>query len=300
VFERRSTPTLAFRFTRADGKWTLAREERPLETRVVEIAGTAGPSLFDAVKRAGESPTLAVTLADLIAGELNPYVDLQPGDRWKLIVEKRFLGGKFWRYGRVLAAEWAAAGGRVWRAFWFQPKDGTSGGYFTEHGEGAARVLLRTPLKLVRLPPGEQRHRLHPLARIDHGVAGVDFPAPAATPVAALGAGRVTFVGPRVSGMAVVVQHTGGYESSYAHLSRVSRGLAVGQEVRTSQVIGWVAPAALPAGPYVHVSVRYNGAAIDPLKLKAPRTAPLSPRHRIEFADSITPRIQSLAALEAR
>ena len=100
--------------------------------------------------------------------------------------------------------------------------------------------------------------------------------------------------------MAVVIAHANGLETTYAHLQRVSRGLATGQEVRSSQVIGWVGAAPPPTGAHVHLTVRQNGVAVDPLKLKAPRTPALSARHRVEFADAIAPRIQSLAALEAR
>jgi len=295
----RVSSALSWRLTKTDGKWSAARDDRPLETRVVEVAGVVGSSLFDAVKRAGEAPALASMLADLIANELNPWTDLQPTDRFKLIVEKRMLGGRFWRYGRVLAIEWLGRTGG-WRAFWFSPQDGSPGGLYTDHAEGAQRLLARTPLKLVKLPAGFDRHRAHPIAHLEHAVAGADYAGPPGTPVVAMGAGRVTFVGPRGATMAVVIAHAGGLETTYAHLARVSRGLAAGQEVRPSQVIGWVASAPPPTGSHVHLSIRYNGVAVDPLKLKAPRTAGVSARHRVEFADSIAPRIQSLASLEAR
>ena len=66
------------------------------------------------------------------------------------------LGGRFWRYGRVLAAEWSGRG-VPWRAYWFAPQDGSPGGLYTEHAEGATRVLLRSPLPGKNWLPGLPR-----------------------------------------------------------------------------------------------------------------------------------------------
>jgi len=300
ALDYRVTPALAFRVER-DGKgWRAIRDEKPIETRVHEIGGTVGSSLYDAVRRSGESTQLVSWFVDMLAWDMNFYIDCHAGDTYRIIVEKRYLGGKFYKYGRVLAAEYRGRVG-TFRAFWFQPRDGSPGNYYTEHGESVEKSLLKTPLKFVRVSSGFDRHRFHPVLHTERAHLGVDYAAPVGTPVWASASGKVTFVGPRGgAGNAVVIQHGGGLESTYMHLSRFARGLAAGQSVRQKQVIGYVGATGLATGPHLHFSLRKNGAFTDPLKFKPERSQPLSPAYRVEFADAITPRLTTLASIETR
>jgi murein DD-endopeptidase MepM/ murein hydrolase activator NlpD len=297
----RVSPALAFHLTRApEGGWVAVRDEKPIQTRVTEIGGVVGSSLVEAVRRSGESTALVSWFVDMFAWDINFYIDSQAGDRFKMIVEKRYLGGKFYKYGRVLAAEYSGRMG-TFRAFWFQPSDGTPGGYYTEHGENVVKSLLKTPLKYVRVSSSFDRHRFHPILHVEKAHLGVDYAAPVGTPVWATADGRVTSVGPRAgAGNAIVVTHAGGMESTYMHLSRFAKGLRVGQEVRQKQVIGYVGMTGLATGPHLHFSLRVNGQLVDPLKLKPARAEPLSEQYRTEFADAIAPRLTELAAIETR
>jgi murein DD-endopeptidase MepM/ murein hydrolase activator NlpD len=303
ALDYRMTPALAFHVER-DGAagWRATRDEKPLETRVAEVGGVVGSSLYDAVKRSGESTSLVGWFVDMFAWDLNFYVDSQAGDHFKIIVEKRYLGGKFYKYGRVLAAEYQGRTG-TFRAFWFQPKDGSlnGGGYYTEHGENVIKSLLKTPLKYVRVSSGFDRHRFHPILHTEKAHLGVDYAAPAGTPVWATANGKVTAIGPRGgAGNAITLAHPNGLESVYMHLSRFARGLAAGQPVRQKQVIGYVGASGLATGPHLHFSLRQNGAFVDPRAFKPARETPLAPAYRVEFADAIAPRLTALAAIEVR
>lgn len=296
--EYRVSPALAYHVVRdAAGGWKAQKEEKPLEVRVAEIGGVVGSSLWDAIRRTGESTSLVGWFTDTFAWDINFYVDCNAGDRFRMLVEKKYLGGKFYKYGRVLAAEYQARSG-TYRAFWFQPADGSPGSYYTEHGESIVKSLLKTPLKYVRVSSTFDRHRFHPILHVERAHLGVDYAAPLGTPVWATAAGRVSFVGPRGgAGNAVIIDHANGMSSTYMHLSRFARGLAVGQQVRQKQVIGYVGMTGLATGPHLHFSVRINGAFVDPLKLKPAREAPIAPKYRQEFADVIGPRLAQLAAI---
>jgi murein DD-endopeptidase MepM/ murein hydrolase activator NlpD len=93
---------------------------------------------------------------------------------------------------------------------------------------------------------------------------GVDFPAPAGSPVGAAGRGVVKFAGWNTGGYGylVVISHRLGYESWYAHLSQilVSRGQAVVGGSR----IGAVGSTGRATGPHLHFEVRLHGTPIDP------------------------------------
>jgi murein DD-endopeptidase MepM/ murein hydrolase activator NlpD len=302
ALDYRTTPALAYHVERTlvpQPGWSVRVDEKPIETRVIEVGGVVVNSLYDAVKRAGESTSLVSWFVDMFAWDMNFYTDCQAGDRFKVIIEKRYLGGRFYKYGRVLAAEYKGRVG-TFRVFWFQPKDGSSpgGGYFTEHGESIVKSMLKIPLKFVRISSSFDRHRFHPILHTERAHLGVDYAAPVGTPVWATAGGSVSFVGPRGgAGNAIILAHPGGMESIYMHLSKFARGLHPGQPVRQKQVIGYVGATGLATGPHLHFSVKQNGAFVDPLKLHPQREAPLAARYRMEFADVIAPRLTALAAI---
>jgi peptidoglycan hydrolase-like protein with peptidoglycan-binding domain len=93
---------------------------------------------------------------------------------------------------------------------------------------------------------------------------GWDYPAPPGLPVAAAGSGRVTWSGwvNGGYGILVVVSHSAGVRTLYAHLSRTS--VAVGQRVVAGQEVGLVGSTGASTGPHLHFEVRVRGAAVDP------------------------------------
>jgi murein DD-endopeptidase MepM/ murein hydrolase activator NlpD len=292
--EYRTTPATLFRVERKNDQWKATRETAEIETRVVQIGGTIDSSLHEAVKRTGESTQLAAFFVDMFAWDINFYIDTHAGDRFKMVVEKLFLDGKFYKYGRVLAAEYSGKVG-TYRTFWFE-SEGLRGAYYNERGESVVKSLLKTPLKYVRISSSFDRHRFHPILHTERAHLGVDYAAPQGTPVWATAGGRVAFKGPRGgAGNCVIVSHPGGMESIYMHLSKFARGLEVGESVRQKQVVGYVGMTGLATGPHLHFSVKMGGHFVDPLRLKPAREAPIPARHRAAFVTAITERLDALA-----
>ena len=60
----------------------------------------------------------------------------------------------------------------------------------------------------------------------------------------------------------VKVQHAGGYETYYAHCSKLFA--SVGDEVNQGDMIAYVGSTGRSTGPHVHLEVRYNGTTLDP------------------------------------
>jgi murein DD-endopeptidase MepM/ murein hydrolase activator NlpD len=94
---------------------------------------------------------------------------------------------------------------------------------------------------------------------------GVDLPAPTGTPVHAAAVGRVVLAAPTSGGYGnlVVVKHSNGVETLYAHLSRIL--VAAGQPVTVGSLLGLVGATGETTGPHLHFEVRVRGAAVDPL-----------------------------------
>ena len=93
---------------------------------------------------------------------------------------------------------------------------------------------------------------------------GLDFPEPKGTPIHAGGVGVVSFAGLNTGGYGnlVVVKHRLGFESWYAHMSRIAA--SVGQRVSGGMTIGYVGSTGHSTGPHLHFEVRHFGTPVDP------------------------------------
>ncbi|MDC0766628.1 transglycosylase family protein [Streptomyces sp. HD] len=96
---------------------------------------------------------------------------------------------------------------------------------------------------------------------------GVDFPVPTGTSVKSVGAGQVVSAGWGGSfGYQVVIRHSDGRYTQYAHLSAIS--VKAGQSVGAGQRIGRSGSTGNSTGPHLHFEVRTGpgfGADIDPV-----------------------------------
>lgn len=98
------------------------------------------------------------------------------------------------------------------------------------------------------------------------GHSGVDVAAPFGSPIVAADAGTVTRTGWHTQGeggLSVCVQHAGGLETCYYHVSTFLVG--VGQRVARGQPIALVGMSGRSRGPHVHWEAKLNGKVIDPL-----------------------------------
>ena len=105
--------------------------------------------------------------------------------------------------------------------------------------------------------------RVHPILnrRLFH--TGVDIAAPAGTTISSIAPGTITFAGwLRGYGRVVVVKHSSGLSSRYAHCQDIK--VEVGQRVNTGDKLATVGTTGLATGPHVHLEIRRNGRPINP------------------------------------
>jgi len=106
--------------------------------------------------------------------------------------------------------------------------------------------------------------RAAPLAGASRLHPGLDLAAPYGSAVVARSPGLVVAAGWAGGyGNRVVIDHGGGLETRYGHLSRIV--VSVGQHVEPGTLLGAVGSTGLSTGPHLHYEVRLNGAAINPL-----------------------------------
>ncbi len=106
--------------------------------------------------------------------------------------------------------------------------------------------------------------RIHPVRGTKSLHTGTDFGGRTGDTVIASRAGEVAFSGwyNNVYGNVVIINHGGGYQTFYAHLSRtlVSKGQVVDQGSRIAQV----GSTGMSTGAHLHFEVRKDGQSLDP------------------------------------
>lgn len=106
----------------------------------------------------------------------------------------------------------------------------------------------------MRHSPIDGVHRMHD---------GIDLAAPAGTTVFAARGGQVLASGEdTVLGRYLIIEHEGGWQTIYGHLSYVS--VMLNQMVLSGTMIGKVGSTGLSTGPHLHFEMRMGGFSRDP------------------------------------
>ena len=115
--------------------------------------------------------------------------------------------------------------------------------------------------------------RIHPISGQRRHHNGIDLGAPGGTPILAMADGVVTIANATDSwgggwGFFVRIRHEGGFETLYAHASRVI--VRPGQRVSQGEVIAFVGTTGSSTGNHLHFEVIRNGTPIDPMQFFRP------------------------------
>jgi murein DD-endopeptidase MepM/ murein hydrolase activator NlpD len=105
--------------------------------------------------------------------------------------------------------------------------------------------------------------------RKDNGVTiqhlGVDLDAIEGTPIYAINDGQVVFVEElTVFGKTIIIDHGLGIYSLYLHLSEFN--VSEKESLSKGEIIGFSGNTGWSTGPHLHLSIKINGASVDPLK----------------------------------
>lgn len=254
----------------------------PSTTEIVTVAGKVQDSLFNAVEDAGESPELALRLAQIFGYDLDFYTDTREGDTFRVVLEKkRYKSGEIAAYGKIYAAEYANAG-RAYQALLFRDANGRPA-YYSADGKSLQKAFLRSPLKFgAPITWHFSRARFHPILKRYRPHMGIDYGAPIGTPVQTIGSGRVVFAGRKGGeGNMVHIAHANGYETMYLHLSRMF--VRPGQRVEIGKTIGLVGSTGLSTGPHLDFRILQRGQYRNFERLGLPPADPVSKRLMPEF-----------------
>lgn len=247
--------------------------QHPLMTEAAAVGLTLGPhaDLQLAVADAHEQPELATNIAQVLAFDMDFMTEARPGDQIQVIVEKRFLGPRFHRYGPILAVRYIGAAGKF--AYYRYQAKTQDPGYFSSDGKPMRRSFLRSPIAYHEVPV-EARGLLAPTIEVVTGKVGATYVRPEGAPVVALADGVVRVAeNAGDSGNIIEVVFADGVVARYSHLLSIVGGVQVGSEVRQGQLIGMVGH----SGKTAHNRLRLelwqekegNITSLDPLLMTA-------------------------------
>ena len=133
----------------------------------------------------------------------------------------------------------------------------------------SAEAAYAWPVVLLRPSGGAVTSRFgwrtHPIFGSPEFHTGIDIATRYGSPVVAARAGVVVFVGWKSGyGRIVVLDHGGGLETMYSHLS--ASLVAPGQEVEEGDEIGRIGSTGWSTGPHLFFEVRRNGVPLDPAR----------------------------------
>jgi len=274
------SPWLGFAAMADEEGWSVKRLETTPDVRVAVVHGRVERSLFNAIDEMDEQPQLVIALVNIFEWDFDFTADTRTGDRFRLIVEKKYAGDVFVSYGRILAAQYASDKRLLTGIGWGQDRFG----YYDGTGRSLRKSFLKSPLEFTRITSRFTYARPHPILGGTLPHLAVDYAAPSGTPVRAVADGTISKAGwDGGYGILVRIRHRSGYETGYAHLSRVAAGIRVGARVNQRQVIGYTGSTGLSTGPHLHYEVVKGGQRVNPLNERFIPGEPIAAADRPAF-----------------
>ncbi|HUF92514.1 MAG TPA: M23 family metallopeptidase [Candidatus Limnocylindria bacterium] len=275
------SPWIGYAVIATDDGWKVKRSETRPDIRVETVRGEVTRSLFEAVEQVNESPQLVLGMVEIFSSDFDFTADTRAGDRFRLLVEKRYAADQFVDYGRLLVAQYVSDG-RMLTGVGFE--QGSRYTYYDADGRSLKKSFLKSPLEFTRITSGFTYARPHPILGGTRPHLAIDYGAPVGTPVRAVADGTVARSGWNGgNGISVTLRHRSGYGTMYNHLSRLGKDVRPGARVTQRQVIGYVGSTGLSTGPHLDYRVSKNGRFVNPLSEKFVPGEPIPATERAEF-----------------
>jgi len=245
-----------------------------LERQYME--GVITTSLWNAIKAHGADPMLALKIADILAWQVD-FFDVKAGDSFRVLYDVAFVDDTTELHVASVEGLQFVHQSKEFVAIAFTQDSARA--YFDSAGNSLQREFLKAPLDFTRITSRFSNARLHPILKIYRAHHGVDYAAPAGTPVRAIGDGTVVAKGYQAEGGGnfITIRHNSVYSTTYMHLQRFGSDIQQGQHVRQGTVIGHVGSTGLSTGPHLDFRVYKNGHPINPFHLESPPSEPVRP-----------------------
>lgn len=132
----------------------------------------------------------------------------------------------------------------------------------TEINDALDELPLKSPLKTIIIDD-KYGYRRDPFTRKRRFHSGIDFKGNSRDTIFSTGKGIVKKTSWRAGyGRCVIIEHMDGFESLYAHMSKVL--VAVGDSIYLHEPIGKIGSSGRSTGTHLHYEIIRNGENLDP------------------------------------
>ena len=170
--------------------------------------------------------------------------------------------------------------------------------YYDENGKSSKRTIMKTPINGAKLT-SRYGKRKHPVLGYTKLHRGIDFAAPAGTPIFAAGDGIVEKAGWNGSyGRYIRIRHTGTYKTAYAHLSGIHKRIKIGSRISQGKIIGYVGSSGRSTGAHLHYEVLRNDKQVNPMNIKLPAGNNLNKKYLSAFKQKVKQVLNQKLVLE--
>ena len=254
--------------------------EREVEIQRKKSSATITSSLWGAIMEAKLPYSLAAEMEDIYQWTVD-FFGIQAGDKFTVIYDEKFIDTLSVGIGRIWGAKFTHKGKDI---FAIPFEQGGKLQYWEEDGGSLRKQLLKAPLKFTRISSKFSNARLHPVLKKYRPHHGVDYAAPAGTPVRAVADGTITNKSfDKAAGNMLKIKHPGNLTSGYLHLRGFAKGIKVGARVSQGQVIGYVGSTGRSTGPHLDFRLWKGSTAINPLNVPQKPSEPISKENRERF-----------------
>ncbi len=277
------------------GDYKVTVGQNKVEYRQKAVKGKVESSLWNAMVNYGADPLLALKLSDIFAWTID-FFGIAKGDEFSVLYEEEYVGDKSLQNFVIKGASMVHLGTEYFAIPFTQ--DGVST-FYDETGKNLEKAFLKAPLDYFRISSRFTNSRYHPVLKIYRPHHGVDYAAPVGTPVYSIGEGMVVEKAFQRGGGGnyVKIRHNAVYTTTYMHLSRFEKGLAVGKRIRQKEVIGYVGSSGLSTGPHLDFRVYKNGTPVNPLTVKSEPKEAVRDTNMLRFTTFRDTIIRQLRAL---
>lgn len=248
-------------------------------------------SLWNAISDSELDINLALKLSDIYAWSID-FFGLQKMDSFIVYYSELYIDNEPIGIDSIYSAIFYHAN-HPYYAIYFAKED--IKGYWDLEGNSLRKAFLKAPLSFSRISSHFTYARKHPIYKTVRPHTGVDYAAPAGTPVMSIGDGVVIAKGYKGGGgNTIKIRHNSVYTTAYLHLSKFASNIKEGTHVSQGQVIGYVGSTGSSTGPHLDFRVWKNGEPINPLKLESPPVEPIPDNLKAEFDSIKIPLIEIL------
>ncbi|MGZ3403155.1 MAG: M23 family metallopeptidase [Phenylobacterium sp.] len=267
----RTGPASAITLSRSfDGALRLRELDEKLRDETAVADGSIQGSLYESAEHIGATPQITAKVAELFSHKIDFQRDLQPGDAFKLVFDRKVTeAGRTVEAGDLQYAE-------IHGVKFYRFARGNDVEYFDELGKNIKGFLLKTPVDGAHITSlfGQRKH---PILGYTRAHEGIDFGAGWGTPILAAGDGVVAQAGPWGGyGNWLRIRHSEGWDTGYGHISRYAAGIHPGVHVHQGQVVAYVGATGLATGPHLHYEIWKNGQRVNPIGVKVPQGSALA------------------------